>query len=73
MPLTGDDMRRIHGIDASDLQGGSLLFDIDDDPEEQENLVGTAHEAVAAKRMAARMEEQAAPSEQFERLGLLTG
>ena len=70
MPLASEDMRRIHGIDASDLQGGSLLFDIDGDPEEGENLVGTAGEVEAAKRMAGRLEEQAAPAEQFERLGL---
>lgn len=72
MPVTAQDLSRINNIDVQSLQeDGTLLFDIAEDPEEQRNLVGTAIEEEVEKRLGARLEEQRAPAEQFERLGLM--
>jgi arylsulfatase A-like enzyme len=68
--LTGEEMAAIHNIRLDDLAEGSLLFDIEADPAEQRNLAGTPAEKDAAARLKARLEAQAAPQEQLERLGL---
>ena len=69
-PLTAGEMERIHNIQLEDLREGSLLFDLVDDREERRNLAGTALEGEVAARLRGAMEEQGAPPEQFERLGL---
>ncbi len=70
MPVTPDEMTRLHSVQQADLQQGSYLFDIEGDPGEERNLVGTAGEPEACHRLRAAMEAQTAPPEQFERLGL---
>jgi hypothetical protein len=49
---------------------GNHLFDLDDDPGEDRDLVGGAAEAVATDRLVAALEEIDAPKDQFLRLGL---
>jgi arylsulfatase A-like enzyme len=47
-----------------------LLYDLDEDPDEQRNLVGTGLEAEMAELLRTAMQDVHAPSEQFDRLGL---
>ena len=69
-PLAAGKMGRIHSIQLEELREGSLPFDLMDDSEERRNLAGTALEGEVAARLRGAMEEQGAPPEQFERLGL---
>ena len=69
-PLRTEEMSRIHNIQLDDLRLGSLLFDLENDPEENDNLAGAALEAEIAEKLRRQMEKQNAPGEQFERLGL---
>ena len=54
--------------------GGSTddhyLFDIDNDPDENENLIGTKQEARMIELMEAALDQLEAPTEQAQRLGL---
>ena len=50
--------------------GGNHLFDLDNDPAENENLVGTAREDDLAEHLRAALIEVEAPEDQFIRLGL---
>ncbi|MEW6752784.1 MAG: sulfatase [Candidatus Latescibacterota bacterium] len=70
MPVSVEEAARLHNVQLEDLQEGSFLFDLEGDPAEERNLAGTPLEAEVAARLCARMEEQGAPPEQFERLGL---
>ena len=47
-----------------------FLFDLSDDPDENENLTGTAAEADMVELLRAALQAVAAPDEQFERLGI---
>lgn len=69
-PLNAAEMQRIHNIRLDDLAQGSLLFDLDADPAEERNLVGSSLEKEIAEQLKAQLEIQGAPAEQFERLGL---
>jgi len=69
-PVSPEEMQRLHNIQIDDLREGSLLFDIAADPEEQDDLAGSPLEEEIAGRLKAQLEEQRAPAEQFERLGL---
>jgi hypothetical protein len=46
------------------------LFDLEDDPEERRNLVGTSLEKQAVDRLRAALLEVEAPADQLERIGL---
>jgi len=48
---------------------GNWLFDLADDPTEDQNLAATAREKEAAERLRAALVEIEAPSDQLERLG----
>jgi arylsulfatase A-like enzyme len=48
---------------------GNLLFDLEDDPTEDQNLAATAREKEAAESLRAALLEIQAPSDQLERLG----
>jgi hypothetical protein len=50
--------------------GQTMLFDIQEDPEQRHNLAGTAAETACAERLAGAMRKADAPAEQFLRLGL---
>lgn len=69
-PITQEEMRKIHNIDPYVLQGESLLYDIIDDPNQQENLASGEEEMHAQCCLRALMEHQGAPPEQYERLGI---
>jgi arylsulfatase A-like enzyme len=47
-----------------------FLFDVDDDPEENENLVGTAAEADMIEMLRGALKAVEAPGDQLERLGV---
>jgi hypothetical protein len=47
-----------------------FLFDLDHDPEEDENLAGSAAESEMVELLRVALKEVAAPEEQFERLGI---
>ena len=47
-----------------------FLFDLSDDPDESENLTGTAAEADMVELLRTALRALAAPAEQFERLGV---
>ena len=47
-----------------------VLFDLEDDPDEQRNLVGSPEEKRAIDLLRAALEEVEAPADQVERLGL---
>ncbi len=47
-----------------------FLFDLDRDPGEDENLVGSAAESEMVELLRVALKEMAAPDEQFERLGI---
>jgi len=47
-----------------------FLFDLDDDPGESENLVGTAAEAAMIELLRVALQEVEAPGEQLDRLGI---
>jgi hypothetical protein len=47
-----------------------VLFDIGNDPAEDENLAGTAAEKRATELLRHALEQVDAPAEQFERLGI---
>jgi arylsulfatase A-like enzyme len=47
-----------------------FLFDLDRDPDEEENLTGSAVESEMVELLRVALEEVAAPDEQFERLGI---
>jgi hypothetical protein len=47
-----------------------VLFDLDGDPLETENLAGTAREKEAVDRLRDALDEVDAPKEQLERLGI---
>ena len=47
-----------------------FLFDVDDDPEENENLVGTAAEADMIEMLRGALKAVEAPEDQLERLGV---
>ena len=49
---------------------GNLLFDLENDPTEDENLAGSPLEAQLAEQLRAALIELEAPKTQFERLGL---
>jgi len=49
---------------------GHHLYDVANDPGENENLAGTSRESSAAEALRAAMMEVQAPQEQFQRLGL---
>ncbi|HWA30557.1 MAG TPA: hypothetical protein VG867_05650, partial [Rhizomicrobium sp.] len=49
---------------------GNHLYDLQDDPGENENLAGSAREAGMADALRAALETVDAPEEQFARLGL---
>ncbi len=49
---------------------GSRLYDLANDPEENENLAGTARERQAEERLVEALREVEAPDDQFARLGL---
>jgi arylsulfatase A-like enzyme len=49
---------------------GSALYDLESDPGEERNLVGTAHERRAAEALRAALLEIEAPDDQLVRLGL---
>jgi len=51
-------------------EGEHYLFDLDEDPEERRNLVGTALEKDAVDLLRAALEEVEAPAEQLERMGI---
>ena len=70
MPITVEEMGRLNNIDLEDLGKGSLLFDIEQDPDETKDLVGSPVEEEVAGKLKAQMEAQNAPGEQFDRLGL---
>ena len=57
--------------------GGSTddhyLFDIENDPEESENLIGTAQESRMIDLLETALHEIEAPKEQAQRLGLPSG
>jgi hypothetical protein len=46
------------------------LFELGDDPTEDHDLAGTAHEADAAELLRSALVEVEAPTDQLERLGL---
>ncbi len=69
-PVGTDQMMRTNNINIENLQEGSLLFDLMEDPDQEKNLAGTDLETGAASRLRTVMEQQGAPPEQFERLGL---
>lgn len=50
---------------------GNQLFDVDADPNEERNLAGTSAEKVTADLLRDALTEIEAPSDQFERLGLI--
>jgi arylsulfatase A-like enzyme len=52
---------------------GAMLFDLEADPVEDDNLAGGAAEAAAAARLTAALREVDAPPTQFDRLGLSSG
>ena len=47
-----------------------LLFDLDEDPDEDRNLAGTPAEADAEELLRVALASVEAPAEQYERLGL---
>jgi hypothetical protein len=49
---------------------GSQLFDLANDPAEDENLAGTTHEKRATELLRAALAEVSAPDDQLVRLGL---
>jgi arylsulfatase A-like enzyme len=49
---------------------GNHLYDLSSDPDERENLAGSAREKDAAEKLHAALKDVEAPEEQFERLGL---
>ena len=49
---------------------GHYLFDLEEDPGERRNLVGTPAEKQARDLLRAALEEVEAPEEQLERLGI---
>jgi hypothetical protein len=49
---------------------GNKLFDLINDPHEEEDLAGSDREASAADRLRAALKAVEAPAAQFERLGL---
>jgi hypothetical protein len=49
---------------------GNHLYNLANDPDEDENLAGSKHEKVAADLLHDALNEVEAPSDQFERLGL---
>ena len=48
----------------------NVLFDLDNDPGERENLIGTPREKEAEELLRAALAEVEAPAEHLERLGL---
>ena len=52
------------------LTDDHYLFDIDNDPDENENLIGTKQEARMIELMEAALDQLEAPTEQAQRLGL---
>jgi hypothetical protein len=48
-----------------------VLFDLEEDPDEERNLVGTPDEKRAVDLLRAALDELEAPSDQYERLGLV--
>jgi len=53
-----------------DGKGEHMLFDINNDPHEAENLAGSGAEKRAVELLRTALEEVEAPSDQYERLGL---
>jgi arylsulfatase A-like enzyme len=49
---------------------GNHVYDLDEDPNEERNLAGSATERALEEQLRAVLQEVEAPSEQFERLGL---
>jgi arylsulfatase A-like enzyme len=49
---------------------GDLLYDVQDDPQETENRVGSSAEREAIDRLRAALDEVEAPKEQLQRLGI---
>ena len=49
---------------------GSHLYDLGDDPDEEQNLAGTGAERGAADALRAALDAVEAPHDQLERLGL---
>jgi hypothetical protein len=49
---------------------GNYLYRLSDDPNEEENLAGSAEEKRSAEKLRAALIEMEAPKEQFERLAL---
>lgn len=55
---------------CNSFQYGSLLFDLENDPEQQHPIDDPQTEAVMINAMIGKMKENGAPNEQYERLGL---
>lgn len=69
-PIRTAEMHGLNNIDVGNLQEGSLLFNLAEDPGQEQNLVGTPAEAGAESGLRDLMQRQTAPPEQFTRLGL---
>ena len=69
-PIRTEEMPRANNISLENLRKGSLLFDLLEDPDQQENLVGGSAEKDAESQLRALMKRQTSPPEQFIRLGL---
>jgi hypothetical protein len=69
-PIRTEEMPRANNISLENLRKGSLLFDLLEDPDQQENLVGGSAEKDAECQLRALMKRQTSPPEQFIRLGL---
>ena len=55
---------------ADAREADHYLFDLEEDPGERRNLVGTAAEKDAIDLLRAALEEVEAPAEQLERMGI---
>jgi hypothetical protein len=67
-PFEPGDMLPFWVADAR--EGDHYLFDLEEDPGERRNLVGTAAEKDAVDLLRSALEEVEAPAEQLERMGI---